>query len=88
VADEVPASLCDGRFDAASALEAHPAPGLCCESWRREHIDLLVAENHPFALQPIVAIAHLEATAMVIPERMTIVGGAGSGGDVCRNWPR
>jgi DNA-binding transcriptional LysR family regulator len=73
-ADELPAAVRDGRFDAGLAVEIDPDPGLAVEPWRRQRVDLLVAETHPFAARGEVTVEQLRGTTLVIPERTAHVG--------------
>ena len=73
-ADELPAAVRDGRFDVGLAVEIDPGPGLAVEPWRRQRVDLLVAEAHPFAVRGEVRVEELHGTTLVIPERTAHVG--------------
>jgi DNA-binding transcriptional LysR family regulator len=73
-ADELPVAVRDGSFDAGLAVEIDPGPGLAVEPWRRQRVDLLVAEAHPFAALGEVRVEQLRGTTLVIPERTAHVG--------------
>jgi DNA-binding transcriptional LysR family regulator len=72
--DELLEALRAERFDVGLAVEVPPGDGLDVEPWRRQRVDLLVAEGHPFAWQPSVAVAQLQSTTLVIPERTLHIG--------------
>jgi DNA-binding transcriptional LysR family regulator len=72
--DELPEALRDERIDVGLAVEVAPGGGLDVEPWRRQRVDLLVAEGHPFAQQPSVPVAQLRSTTLVIPEGTLHVG--------------
>jgi DNA-binding transcriptional LysR family regulator len=67
-ADEIPKALCDGLFDAGIGVELEPVPGLEVKPWRRQRVDLLVPESHPFARLSHVAVAQLGGTTLVVLE--------------------
>ena len=73
-ADEIPAALCDGRFDAALCVEIQPRPGLEVRPWRRHRVDLLVAASHPFAAQEVVEVSQLDGADLVVPSLQTNIG--------------
>jgi DNA-binding transcriptional LysR family regulator len=73
-ADELPAALLTGRFDAAIGVELRSGPELTLVPWRRQRVELLVAAEHPFAARPAVAVADLGAATIVLPEQSTNVG--------------
>jgi DNA-binding transcriptional LysR family regulator len=72
--DELPAAVLDGRFDAALAVELGAQAGLEAEPWRQQRVDLLVAEEHPFAGRDSVAVAALADQTLVLPGRTTSSG--------------
>jgi DNA-binding transcriptional LysR family regulator len=72
--DELPRALSEGLYDAGLGVEVQAGPSLDIEAWRRQRVDLLVAEDHPFADLPFVRVAQLGSTTLAIPEKTMNVG--------------
>jgi DNA-binding transcriptional LysR family regulator len=73
-ADDLPAAVREGRFDAGIGIELPGGPGLEIRPWRTHRVDLLVAASHPFATARAVAVAQLDDMTVALPDQTANVG--------------
>ncbi len=73
-ADELPAALLAGRFDAAIAVELRSGAEISLLPWRHQRVDLLVSTDHRFAGRSEVGVEELADVTLVLPDPVTNVG--------------
>jgi len=69
--DELLEGLREGRFDAGIGVEIVGIPQCEVTPWRRQRVDLLVSEAHPFAKMPEVPVSLLEDIHLFVPGERT-----------------
>ena len=61
--------LREGEIDLSISLKPHETTGLACQSLFQDHLEILVAANHPWATTPPTAAEVAEQTLIVISRK-------------------
>jgi DNA-binding transcriptional LysR family regulator len=67
--DELIAAVADGALDAAVAMAPPATPDLCAEVVHVGTADLMIAESHPLAREPLASLADLAGTPILLSPR-------------------